>query len=161
MTNYSFNEIDRFPSIIQEAPSRPYLWHLNPPIFVLVKLLHELLHLFSECGVWRVLENICTQYKWNLSGQYVWLRIISSFWTHHPCSSSGHLQLPEEVLQLLPLNIAITWDTDRPWWHVMQNTQCRCGHSVTESNRSQHGFGIDSNRSRLTVTRFSSSGSIV
>lgn len=34
-----------------------YLRHFNPPIFVFVKLLHELFHLFSECGVCWILMN--------------------------------------------------------------------------------------------------------
>lgn len=33
--------------------------------------------------------------------------------THHACSSPGHLQLPEKVFQLLPLNVAITCRRDR------------------------------------------------
>lgn len=33
-------------------------------------------------------------------------------WTHHACPSPGHLQFPEKVLQLLPLNVAVTWKTD-------------------------------------------------
>lgn len=151
MSNNSLNDNHRLPNITQEAPPGPYLWHLNPSIFVLVELLHELLHLFSECGVWGVLEKICSQHKWDLSCQYVCLCLISSPWTHHPCSSPGHLQLPEEVLQLLPLDVAITWKTDRPWRHViaayhrglssvlLTRKNPISADVVTVSNRSQHG----------------------
>lgn len=37
-----------------------------------------------------------------------------SFITYHSCSSPGNLQLPEEVLQLFSLDVAITWGTMRP-----------------------------------------------
>lgn len=47
----------------QKKLNQAYLWQLNTSIFIHVKLLHELLHLFSECGVWRVLENAQTFQK--------------------------------------------------------------------------------------------------
>lgn len=75
--NYALNENDSFPNIVREALWSPYLWHLNSSIFVLVELLHELLHLFSECGVRRVLEkkqklNIIEPWGIRISGFNLW-----------------------------------------------------------------------------------------
>ena len=96
---------------------------------------------------------------------------MSSPWTYHPCSSPSHLQLPEEVLQLLPLDVAITWETHRTKCHVIATyhkgvcqyrwhaktplaqmwSQC---HSVKQITAWMSFASIDSNMSLLLVTLF-------
>lgn len=69
----------------------------------------------------------------------------SSPWTHHSRSSPSRLQLPEEVLQLLPLDVSISWretqvllatsQPDHPFSAVgsqgfmSENASCRWGQS--------------------------------
>lgn len=47
-------------------------------------------------------------------------------WTHHPRSSPSHLQLLEEVLQLLPLDVSITLEQRDHNCMLMQHHKWHC-----------------------------------
>lgn len=109
--------------------------------------------------VLNIIENIESEY----------LGLFSGPWTHHSCSSPGRLQFPEEVLQLLPLDVAIAWKTNGQKRRVIttyhkgplsvlltcKNPISRCGHSV-EQIQAWLAFcpSIDSNMSLLPVALF-------
>lgn len=54
----------------------------------------------------------------------MWL--IPGPWTHHPRSSPSHLQLLEEVLQLLPLDVSITLEQRDHNYMLMQHHKWHC-----------------------------------
>lgn len=88
-----------------------HLWQLNPSIRVLVDVGHELLHLFFESSLWRILvptgnnrSNTRAAFKWI----YMTACATHTANTHHARSSSRNLQLLKEALQFLPLNVAIS-----------------------------------------------------
>ena len=166
--NYSLNENDSFPNVVREALWSPYLRHLNSSIFVLVELLHELLHLFSECGVGRVLEkknllNIHETWGIRISGFNLWsmnspLLLLSGPspipWRSSPAPSPRCSHCLEDTQtktacnrntpQRTSLGIA---DMQKP--HQQMWSRCR-----TDPSTARFLPGIDSNMSLLPVAPF-------
>lgn len=70
-----------------------HLWHFNSPISVLVKFGHELLHLFFECNMRRILQDheIMQRHKiiWSLIMAYIKATVCMFCWSWNMLQSTS------------------------------------------------------------------------